>query len=200
MSLEKKPSPKIDSRPPKFSQVIDRMATEWDDLINDLATLNGFRNKDQEYKDLCASTALTNLWAIVEMGMKPTGKNLEVLRGLMKEHDKEYYKSVVVPYVKKKYEAEKERLVKEAEELKKAAAAEKERIEKETKILKEAAKTSAATAKEQMDHLKHKQLECQVGIFRVDLTDKCCECSLFQGCDICKKFHARQNTASTTPR
>jgi hypothetical protein len=126
------------------------MATEWDDLIKDLAVLNGSGNRDQEYKDLSAATALSNLWAIVEMELKPTAKNLEVLRGLMKEHDEQYYKDNVVPYVKKKYEAEKERLTKEA-----------------------------------------KALKCEVGIFHIDLTDKTCQCGLYQGCDVCKKFQDR---------
>ena len=78
------------------------MSTEWDDLIKDLAILNGWGNKDQGYKELCASTALTNLWSIVESKLNPTTDNLLRLRELMEEYETEYYNECVRPKILEK--------------------------------------------------------------------------------------------------
>lgn len=80
------------------------MSTEWDSLIKDLAILNGEGNKDQEYKDLCASTALMNLWSIVDNNLKPKTNNLLRLRELMEEYETEYYNECVRPFILKKME------------------------------------------------------------------------------------------------
>ena len=78
------------------------MSTEWDDLIKDLAVLNGTDKRDQEYKNLCAGTALINLWSILENDTKPTAYNLHRLRELLKEHEPDCYEKSVVPKLKKK--------------------------------------------------------------------------------------------------
>jgi hypothetical protein len=94
------------------------MSTEWDSLIKDLAVLNGKDNKDQKYKDLCASTALTNLWSIVENDLKPKTHNLLRLRELMEEYDPEFYKDCVVSTINLKYQTELIRLREEVDDLK----------------------------------------------------------------------------------
>jgi hypothetical protein len=83
------------------------MTDEWDFLIRDLAILNGDGNKKQEYKDLCASTALTTLWSIVENDMRPTPQHLRKLRDLIEEYETGYYHQVIKP----KMEAEKKHLI-----------------------------------------------------------------------------------------
>jgi len=80
------------------------MSSEWDGLIKDLAVLNGDGNRDQGYKDLCSSTALTNLWSIVENDLKPKTHHLLRLRELMEEYETEYYNECVRPKVLAKME------------------------------------------------------------------------------------------------
>lgn len=82
------------------------MSTEWDGLIKDLAILNGEGNKDEGYKELCASTALTNLWSIVENKLCPTTHNLLRLRELMEEYETEYYNECVRPKILEKMKDE----------------------------------------------------------------------------------------------
>ena len=80
------------------------MSTEWDGLINDLAILNGEGNRDQGYKELCSSTALTNLWSIVEKNLKPSTAHLQRLRELLEVYETEYYNEVVKPKIVAKIE------------------------------------------------------------------------------------------------
>jgi hypothetical protein len=147
------------------------MSSEWDSLIRDLAILNGEGNKDQAYKDLCASTALTTLWSIVENHLKPKTKNLLRLRELMEEYETEYYNEVVRPIS----EAEK-KLTHDPDETVVSGI-----------VCKPCGKELPPMT--MTEHLNGRGCPCEKKNRSPQL--KQCKCGLYQTCDICKKYQER---------
>jgi hypothetical protein len=98
------------------------MSTEWNDIIKNVAVLNGEGDRCQAYKDLCSGSLLCHLWSVAESGIAPSKDDIQRLRDLIKEYEPEHYETTVKPVVKAKYEAEKERIAADAAALKWIAA------------------------------------------------------------------------------
>lgn len=109
--------------PPKLRSVPNKMSTNWNDLVKNIAVLNGDGDRSQDYKDLCAGALLVHLWSLAEHRLAPSTDDTQRLRDLIKTYDPEAYESIVKPAVKAKYEAEKDRITAEADALKATAAA-----------------------------------------------------------------------------
>jgi hypothetical protein len=117
------PAPKIDTAAAQVTHSPAKMSTEWNDIVKNVAVLNGAGNRDQSYKDLCSGSLLCHLWSVAESGIAPSKDDIQRLRDLIKEYEPEHYETTVKPVVKAKYEAEKDRITAEAAALKAAAAA-----------------------------------------------------------------------------
>jgi len=116
------PAPKIDAAAAQVTLSPAKMSTEWNDIVKNVAVLNGEGNRDQSYKDLCAGSLLCHLWSVAESGIAPSKDDIQRLRDLIKEYEPEHYETTVKPVVKAKYEAEKERIAADAAALKWIAA------------------------------------------------------------------------------
>ena len=109
--------------PPKLRSVPNKMSTQWNDLVKNVAVLNGDGDRSQDYKDLCAGSLLCHLWSVAESNIAPSKDDIQRLRDLVKAYEPEHYESTVRPVVKAKYEAEKDRIAAEVAALKTTAAA-----------------------------------------------------------------------------
>ena len=86
---------KLTTLPPKLPSVKNKMSTEWNDIVKNVAVLNGEGDRCQAYKDLCAGSLLVHLWSVAERGIAPSEDDIKRLRELIKKYEPEAYETAV---------------------------------------------------------------------------------------------------------
>ena len=102
----KRPAPKVESPGRPFFQSLERMSTEWDDLIKSVGVLvDEFEPADK--KELYAKSMVPLLISIIKTGLTPSPHHAEYLEGIVPE-----------PELNREYEQKKTSLLQEMESIK----------------------------------------------------------------------------------